>query len=57
MTGMAIAVKVLAEAVLDQLRWAMGSGVGILLEHFLVEMGVSMGGMVGVACGILGGTL
>ena len=57
MIGMAIEVTMLAEAVLDQLRWAMGSGVGILLEHFLVAMGVSMGGMVGVACGILGGTL
>ena len=50
MTGMAIAVTMLVEAVLERVQWAMGSRVGILLECVIVEMGVE-GGLLGVSSG------
>lgn len=48
---MAIAVKILAEAILDRVCLAMVSCAGILLDLVLVDMGVSMRLLLGVSCG------
>ena len=47
---MAIAVTMLAEAVLERLRWAMGSRVGIFLECVILAIGVE-GVLVGISSG------
>ena len=47
---MAIEVTMLAEAVLDRLWWSMGLRVGIVFECLLVVIGVSVGGLLVVAC-------
>ena len=44
------AVKMLVEADIDQVQWAMGLRAGNLFERVLVEMGASVGGLVGVTC-------